>query len=139
MGATQPIDRAGPSLGGRVKRVVAIDEDAAALRHLTELLEAEGCDVSSAPGAVDGMRAMGPSGPDLVFVELYMEGVDGLEFLDRVRASHPGVPVVVLSSPSRPAFNEMAAVAVHLGARAVLSKPVSPDELRTVMAGILPT
>ena len=67
---------------------------------------------------------MGTRVPDLVITELYMEGMEGIEFLRRVRETWPSEPVLIMSSRSRPGASTLLEIAAHLGASGLLDKPI---------------
>jgi DNA-binding NtrC family response regulator len=67
---------------------------------------------------------------DVVLLDVILPGTDGIEFLASVRASHPGLPVVMLSgAPSIHPVLE----ALELGARDYIRKPFDITELRLVI------
>lgn len=74
--------------------------------------------------------------PDIVLMDLHMPVLDGIEATRQIKASHPGVKVIVLTS-----FSDQDHVlpAVRAGARGYLLKDIEPDELaqaiRRVHAG----
>jgi CheY-like chemotaxis protein len=73
--------------------------------------------------------------PDLMLVDLQMPGVDGREFLVRLQGQNPkhGCPIVVMSGTySRQVAEEMES----LGVMAVLHKPVSIEQLRSILEAV---
>jgi DNA-binding response OmpR family regulator len=85
--------------------VLVIEDDDATRAFLADNLTADGFRVATAGGAGEGLRAIEVRRPDLVLLDLMLEGArGGLELLDRVRAADgvgsridPAVPVIVVS------------------------------------------
>src|SRR4051794_2804175 len=85
--------------------VLVVEDDDATRAFLADNLIADGFGVFTASGAGEGLRAIEVRRPDLVVLDLMLEGArGGLELLDRVRASDgvgsridPALPVLVLS------------------------------------------
>jgi DNA-binding NarL/FixJ family response regulator len=111
-------------------RVVAVDDR-------TPFLEAARALVASTPGfelvgeSTDGtaaLRLVREADPDIVLLDVRMEGIDGIEVADRVRAEDP-TRVVVLVSSSDPRV--LARLARTCGAAALLRKQwLTPQLLR---------
>jgi DNA-binding NarL/FixJ family response regulator len=111
-------------------RVVAVDDR-------RPFLEAARALVASTPGfelvgeSTDGtaaLRLVREADPDIVLLDVRMEGIDGIEVADRVRAEDP-TRVVVLVSSSDP--RALARLARGCGAAALLSKQwLTPQLLR---------
>jgi DNA-binding response OmpR family regulator len=85
--------------------VLVVEDDDATRAFLADNLIADGFGVFTASGAGEGLRAIEVRRPDLVVLDLMLDGVrGGLELLDRVRSSDgvasridPALPIVVLS------------------------------------------
>ena len=84
--------------------VLIIEDDEATVAFLADNLAADGFAVASASGAAEGMRAIEVRHPALVLLDLALEDGNGLEVLDRVRASNgiasrvdPDLPMIVLT------------------------------------------
>jgi DNA-binding response OmpR family regulator len=85
--------------------LLVVEDDDATRAFLADNLAADGFRVSAAAGAGEGLRALEVRRPDLVLLDLMLDGArGGLELLDRVRTADglasridPTVPVIVLS------------------------------------------
>jgi two-component system OmpR family response regulator/two-component system response regulator CpxR len=107
-------------------RVLLIDDDEL-LRELLELrLQLEGFDVTVAGNGEEGIRHLGHGRHDVIILDLMMPVMDGLRFLRSVASVNGAPPVIVVSGAGR---QEHEAALVEAGVRAVLRKPVEPDEL----------
>jgi DNA-binding NtrC family response regulator len=72
------------------------------------------------------VEAFRPGQWDLVITDIKMPGMDGLEVLERIKASAPAVPVVMITAY---ATVEMSIQALRKGAYDMLTKPFEPEEL----------
>ena len=126
-------ERAGKPLAARVW---VVDDDRAVRFVLAEALRDAGYRVQafdSASGALDGLRS--EAAPDLVFTDVRMPGLDGLAFLDELKARHPQLPVIVMS-----AYTDIASTAGAFrgGAHEFLSKPFDLDDAVALAERALP-
>lgn len=113
--------------------VLVVDDDPHVRLIIRTLLEDAGHLVVEAGDGIEGLKAMGRQVPDLVITELYMDGMEGIEFIRRIRETWPKEPVLVVSSAGRPGSHASLNVARLLGASGLLEKPiVAPDLLAAV-------
>jgi two-component system, NarL family, response regulator DesR len=109
-------------------RTVIADDNAPIRVLLTAILELEP-DFEVVATARDGVEAVSLAERDgvaLLVLDLSMPGLDGLEVLERLRQSRPGLCVVVYSGVTR---DGVEASARALGARDFLVKGIAPEEL----------
>jgi DNA-binding NtrC family response regulator len=112
-----------------MSRRVLVIEDEEKLRRVVQLqLQASGYDVELAATAEEGVAAAERA--DLVLTDLRLPGMSGLDFLERMHAVRPGLPVVMMT-----AFGsvETAVEAMKKGAADFLLKPFSLDHLTAVL------
>ena len=84
---------------GRQLSVVLADDDARFRLLLRGVLEDDGYLVVGEAGTPDEvLEAVARRRPDVVVLDLVMEGADGLSTLRALQAAHPGLPVLVISS-----------------------------------------
>ncbi len=107
-----------------MKRVLMVDDDLPILEATVELLREEGIDAhgESAPErAVARARALSP---DVVFVDLMMPGMDGVELARKIREEFGDLPIVLMTAhPDGSSFARAA------GASCYLRKPFSARAL----------
>jgi two-component system response regulator AtoC len=107
-------------------RVLVIDDDPSLRFTLEAVLSDAGLVVEAQSGGASALAAFEARGADVVLTDLAMPEVDGMQVLERMRASDPSVPVVMLTAHG----SERAAVAaMKAGAFDYLPKPFDPDEL----------
>jgi len=68
--------------------------------------------------------------PDMVFLDLLMPGMPGLEVLRRIRAARIDVPVVIVTAEGQAHHR---AACEDLGVHAYLNKPVNPQQISRVL------
>jgi two-component system response regulator FlrC len=100
--------------------VLIIEDDAEMRAMLRDLLETDGFRVEESGGGDGALGAMESASPHLVVLDREMPGRNGLELLLTIRASHPRVPVVVITAFGGPSAR---AEALRRGATSYLEKP----------------
>jgi two-component system nitrogen regulation response regulator GlnG len=117
-------------------RVWVVDDDRAVRFVLAQALRDAGYRVQAFDGATAALDALAAEGaPDLVYTDVRMPGVDGLAFLDALKAKLPALPVVVMS-----AYTDVASTAGAFrgGAHEFLSKPFDLDDAVALAARAVP-
>jgi CheY-like chemotaxis protein len=114
-------------------RVLIVDDDEAVRRAAQIALDANGFDVVTADGGQAGIDAIGAQDFDVAIVDLFMEGMDGLETTRAMRAHCPNLRIITASGfmfggtvPDMPGFEIMA---LEAGANLTLYKPFRPRDL----------
>lgn len=121
--------------------ILIVDDDPAVQLTIRLLLERAGHHVTVAGDGRKGLALFGGSRFDMLFLDIFMPGMDGLETMRHVRALQPKIPIVVISGRSitpdahdEPDFLKMA---TRLGAVASLQKPFRADALLAAVDGCL--
>ena len=107
-------------------RILVIDDEIAIRDSMRMILEYEGYEVLSAPSGQEGIALVERESPDLVFLDIKMPGMDGLEALNRIRAVSDAIPVVIISGHGTVAT---AVEATKLGAFDFLEKPLATERV----------
>jgi len=120
----------------RDARIWVVDDDRSVRFVLVTALREAGYAVDSfesAQAALDALQAH--SAPDLIFTDVRMPGDDGLALLDKLKAAHPRLPVIVMS-----AYTDIASTAGAFrgGAYEFLSKPFDLDAAVALAERALP-
>ena len=108
------------------RRILVVDDEQGIRAALTQLLEYEGYDVRSAASGAGGIGLYEEWRPQLVFLDVKMAGLDGLETLKRLREKDPAAIVVMISGH---ATIQNAVEATQLGAYDILEKPLDTDRI----------
>jgi two-component system, NtrC family, nitrogen regulation response regulator NtrX len=107
-------------------RILVVDDEEGIRRILQQVLAYEGHEVRTASGGGEAISAYEAARPDLVFLDVKMARMDGLEALDRIRAHDPTACVVMISGHGN---IETAVEATRRGAWDFLEKPLDTDRL----------
>lgn len=112
--------------GSNQPPVLVIDDDAAQRSLLQSFLGGRGFAISCASSAEEALERIAASAPALILSDVRMPGCSGLELLQRVRLSHPAIPVLLIT-----AYADIrdAVAAMRDGAVNYLEKPIDLDEL----------
>ncbi len=106
--------------------ILIIDDEKAILKSVGDILADEGYEVSTAESGAEGLKFVKDTLPDLVLLDVWMPGMDGLETLGRLREVSAALPVIVMSGHGT---IDTAVKAVKLGAYDFIEKPLSLDKL----------
>jgi len=83
----------------RMPRLVVVDDDTQVAEELAGLFSDVGYDVAGvAHAARQGIDLVGRTKPDVVVMDVRMEGMSGTEAAHVLRRDHPDVPVILLSA-----------------------------------------
>ncbi len=109
-----------------MSRVLVIDDDASLRFTLEAVLSDAGLIVEACDSGPSGLAAFDARGADVVLTDLAMPDMDGMQVLERMRASDPSVPVLMLTAHGS---ERVAVAAMKAGAFDYIPKPFDPDEL----------
>ena len=116
------------------RRILIVDDEQGIRGALGQLLEFEGYEVRTAANAVDGLAEYARFRPHLVFMDVKMAGIDGLEALRKLRAQDPDAVVVMISGH---ATIRTAVEATQAGAYEILEKPLDTDRILVMLRNAL--
>jgi two-component system, NtrC family, response regulator AtoC len=110
--------------------ILVIDDDDQLRRSFEKLLTEEGYQVLNAASAESGLQLAAARGPDLVIMDIRLPGMNGLEAFERLHASDPKLPVIIMTAFGT---TETAIKATRMGAFDYILKPFDiPDMLTTI-------
>jgi two-component system response regulator FlrC len=114
-----------------MERVLVVDDEPGIRSFIRQVLEGEGLEVSEAPDGDRAAELIDRQSFHLLITDLRMPGMDGMQLLERARASMPEMETIVLTAHGTV---ESAVQAMKLGAFDYLTKPLSgPAELRLIV------
>jgi two-component system response regulator MprA len=114
--------------------ILVVDDDVPIRRMLDRVLRAEGYAVETAADGGGALAALERAAPDLVVLDVTMDGVDGLSVCRRIRAKGLALPVLLLTA--RDAVADRVA-GLDAGADDYLVKPFATDELLARVRALL--
>jgi DNA-binding NarL/FixJ family response regulator len=118
----------------RRPRVLLADDHPMMLEGLRKLLEPS-CEVAeTVTNGYALLEAVGRLRPDLVVTDISMPDMDGLEATRRLRATHPGVRVLILSIHTEHSWVN---AAFEAGASGYLTKTSAPEEIERAVRDVL--
>lgn len=115
-------------------RVLVIDDEPQVRATLHEALVFEGYDVTEASNGAEALAMLGDLHPAAIVLDLWMPVMDGWAFRRAQLASHPGIPVIVLS-----ALDAGSQRVDELRADALLAKPFDLDVLYAAVRDLIAT
>ncbi len=118
------------------RRILVVDDEPGIRQALGQLLEYEGYEVKTATGGAEGITIYDSFRPQLVFLDVKMAGLDGLEVLKRLRQADPNATVVMISGH---ATIQTAVEATQLGAYDILEKPLDTDRVLVLLRNAFET
>jgi len=118
-----------------LRKVLVVDDDAVVGKSFTRVLsENKGYVVTTVENAHEALKQMREQSFDVVFTDIKMPGMDGVELAERVKASQPWTPVVIITGYGT-AENESRAKAA--GVTDFVRKPLSPEMIEESAAHAL--
>jgi CheY-like chemotaxis protein len=81
----------------RAQRILFVDDEADFLASVTFWLTSKGHDVTTASSGKQAIELIQQQPPDIVFLDVHMPEMDGLETLRRIRAFNRKIPVVIVT------------------------------------------
>ncbi len=111
-------------------KVLIIDDEEVVLDSCTDILAGENMQIATALNGRLGLERVREFAPDLVFLDLKMPGLSGLEVLQQILGHDPAIVVIVITGY---ATVDSAVEAMKKGAFDFLPKPFTPDEFRIVV------
>ncbi len=118
-----------------LRKVLVVDDDAVVGRSFSRVLSKDkGYVVTSVENAHEALKQIREQEFDVVFTDIKMPGMDGVELAERVKASRPWTPVVIITGYGSTA-NETRAKAA--GVSDFMRKPLSPEMIEESAAHAL--
>jgi two-component system nitrogen regulation response regulator NtrX len=111
------------------EEILIVDDEKNIRSVLEGILKDEGYRVRTAPTGEEMLRQVAQASPDLVILDVWLPGMDGLQALEEMKQQYPDLPVIMISGHSTV---EAAVKATKLGAYDFIEKPLSLE--KTILA-----
>jgi DNA-binding response OmpR family regulator len=110
----------------RPGKILVVDDDPEVRMATRDFLSSKGYEVAVAEGGREALRMIDASPPDVVLLDVAMPVMDGMETLRRIVATHPAMPVIMVTAN---ADIEITSKVLQLGAADYVPKPFDLDYL----------
>jgi len=108
------------------RRILVVDDEESILSSLAGILGDEGYEVGTSPSGEAALAALDGEDPDLVLLDVWLPGVDGVEVLGAIKARQPELPVIMMSGHGT---IETAVKCAKIGAYDFFEKPLNLDKV----------
>lgn len=115
-------------------KILIVDDERGIRRTLKEILEYEGYEVSEAVDGVDGLNQIKAFDYNVVFLDIKMPKMDGMEVLEQAKSIKPDLPIIMISGHGT---MDTAVNAVKLGAFDYIAKPPDLNRLLVTVRNAL--
>ena len=108
------------------ERILIVDDEKNIVRSLTGVLSDEGYEISTTGDGVKALEIIQKDPPDLVLLDIWLPGMDGIEVLKTLKTYNSGVEVLIMSGHGT---IDTAVKVTKLGAQDFIEKPFSLDRI----------
>jgi len=115
-------------------KILIVDDSSMSRRMLRRIVESAGYEVIEAGEGAAGIEQYFLEKPDLVFLDLTMKDMYGLDVLGKLRELDPLARVIIASADIQDSTREMVTAA---GANAFINKPLSPEKVLQAMETVI--
>ncbi|HXH37348.1 MAG TPA: response regulator [Thermoanaerobaculia bacterium] len=117
-------------------KILVVEDQAIELKLAVLVLSAAGHDVTRAEAADQALASIRADEPDLILMDLWMPGIDGLMLVRRLKADRATRDIHIVAVTSYPEkFSR--AEAIQAGCDAYLGKPLNTRDLPEVLAAVV--
>jgi len=109
-----------------MSRILIIDDEKSIRHSLKEILEYENYKVDEAPDGIEGIKMAEKEKYDIIFCDIKMPRMDGIEVLENLQSKFPEVPVVLISGHGN---IDTAVEAIRKGAFDFIAKPLDLNRI----------
>lgn len=114
----------------KTKNILVVDDDNLINMDLKKIITADGHDVVTTTSGVEATKLIEDSNFHLVFLDLMLPDMDGLEVLKVIKEHKANLPVVIITGyPDSELMNN----ALELGPVSVLKKPFSRKQIQSLL------
>ncbi|MGM0423475.1 MAG: sigma-54-dependent transcriptional regulator [Thermodesulfobacteriota bacterium] len=106
--------------------ILVVDDEEDIRISLAGILEDEGYHIQTCSSGEEALQILDREEPDLLYLDIWLPGKDGIKILERVRRDHSELPVVMISGHGN---IETAVESIKKGAFDFIEKPLSLDKV----------
>jgi CheY-like chemotaxis protein len=120
-----------------MKKILIIDDDEGVRTSFLAALEYGDYRPTAVPSGIAGVESAARDCPDLIFLDLNMAGIDGVETLGRLRRLYPDVPIYIVTGFAGEFLEPLKALRRQGTAFELARKPLTVSEIRAIADGVL--
>ncbi len=118
----------------RKMKILLIDDDEWVRDSLRLFLESEGCHLKALETAEEGLQALKDEKYDLIITDYWLPGMDGLDFLNRIRNStRDSIKILITAYANHTVAEKAKAAGIH----SLIAKPFSSETFEKVLQQLL--
>src|SRR4030066_867186 len=106
--------------------VLIVDDEEGIRESLSGIFEDEGYEVLTSSSGEEALKALKEQNPDLILLDVWLPGIDGVQTLKDIKNMKPDLPVIMISGHGN---IELAVKATRIGAYYLLEKPLSLERV----------
>ncbi len=106
--------------------ILIVDDEQSILKSLSGILSDEGFETETATNGYEALKILEAESSDLVLLDIWMPGMDGIDTLKEIKKLHPTLPVIMITGHGT---IETAVNATKIGAYDFIEKPISIDKV----------
>ena len=106
--------------------ILIVDDETSILKALSDILSDEGFETITVSNGYEALKILESESPDLVLLDIWMPGIDGIDTLKEIKKNHPTTPVIMITGHGT---IETAVNATKIGAFDFIEKPLSIDKV----------
>ena len=115
-------------------KILLVDDDEWIRDSMSFFFEAEGCNLLTFETAEEAMEAVTQQTYDIVFSDYKLPGMDGLEFLRRVKEKQPNAFEIFVTAYAN---CEIEKEANEIGVKDIIPKPFTSEDVETSLSRII--
>lgn len=116
-----------------VEKIMVVDDDSLGREYLYETLKRNGYDVTSVGNGQQALARIGKEACDVIFLDMKMPGMCGMEVLEKVKGISPETVVILMTAHGT---IETAVEAMKKGAYDYIIKPFSPEQIELLISRV---
>jgi FixJ family two-component response regulator len=119
----------------RTTVVAVVDDDPSMLRAADDLLGAHGFTTLKFSSADEFLEGGAAEKADCLLLDIHLDGMSGLELRQKLKASHPKLPVIFMTALADEAIRQQA---IQAGCATFLQKPFPAHQLIQAINSVVP-
>jgi two-component system, chemotaxis family, chemotaxis protein CheY len=116
-----------------MSKILIVDDSGLARRSLRRMLEELGHSVEEASDGAEALERYYIGNHDIVFLDIVMQGMFGIEVLEKFRELNPQIRVIMATADIQSSTRDQVQTA---GAAGILNKPFNRDSLATILSKV---